>query len=338
MTTCTLEQKETIKITKQKHTFLVIGCGSIGERHIKNLLSLGQTVYCYDREIGQMESMVTKYGVSVLDFKAKHIQVDAFVICTPPTFHLPFAREALEHGAHIFIEKPISHRLEGVDEVIAEAKRQGKVLQVGYQLRFHPGLKLVKKLLDEGRIGKLLSIRAEFGQYLPDWHPTEDYRNLYTAHRSAGGGILLDASHELDYVMWLVGSKVTEVHCIAGKLSSLDVDVEDTAEILLRFGNNVISNIHIDFVQRGYTRWCKLIGEEGTLFWNYLWEGEIQMTSPQKGFGTTRFTYVPRDTYVKEMQHFIACVEGKAEPIVDGETAKSVLEVVLKTKEQGGYK
>ena len=126
--------------------------------------------------------------------------------------------------------------MDGVDEVISKAKEKNLILQVGYQFRFHPGLRLAKQLLDEDRIGKLLSIRAEFGYYLPYWHPKEDYRNLYTIRL----GIILDASHEIDYVRWLAGSEVSEVSCFAGHLSSLETESEDTAEINLRFENNII--------------------------------------------------------------------------------------------------
>lgn len=307
--------------------FLVLGCGSIGERHIKNLLSLGQEVYCYDKVLKRMEDMVNKYQISVYDFKSQHLPIDAFIICTPPNYHIPFAKEAIEHNSHIFVEKPMSHTLDGVDEVIESARAKNLVLQVGYQFRFHPGLRLVKELLDEGRIGKLLSIRAEFGQYLPDWHPQEDYRNLYTCYEKQGGGIILDSSHEIDYVRWLANSEVKQVNCFAGKLSNLEVDVEDTAEINLEFENGVIGNIHLDMINRNYTRKCELVGELGTIAWDY--RTKIVAIYPKNEFHEAGNT----DPYLEEMKHFLSCIEGKEKPIVDGYTGKRVLEIALAAKQ-----
>ena len=300
---------------------LIVGCGSIGERHTRNLLSLGQEVLVFDKDPLKEEVLVNRYGVSVYDVKSHHLPIDAFVIATPPSFHIPFAMEALEHDSHIFIEKPISHNLNGVDEVISLAKEKGKVLQVGYQFRFHPGLKAVKSFLDSGKIGKVLSIRAEFGQYLPDWHPNEDYRKLYTCKT----GIILDSSHEIDYVRWLASSEVTEVSCIYGKLSGLEMEAEDTAEIILRFENGVIGNIHVDCIQRTYTRWCKMIGERGTIIWDYPRNEVIVNEIPQ-------YRRSKADMYVEEMQNFIRAIEGKEKPAVDGETAKKVLEIALIAK------
>ena len=232
------------------YKFLVIGCGSAGTRHAKNLESLGHKVFGYDTNPNRC------FNFSKLDYG-----FDAFIICTPPGSHVGYIAEAIKYNTHVFVEKPISNTLDGINEVINKAKEKNLVLQVGYQFRFHPGLILVKQLLDEGRIGKLLSIRTEFGYYLPYWHPQEDYRNLYTARL----GIILDASHEIHYVRWLAGSEVSEISCFAGHLSNLKTESEDIAEINLRFENNVIGNIHTDYIQRGYSRWCKLIGEEGKI-------------------------------------------------------------------------
>ena len=325
-------------------SFLVIGCGSIGSRHADNLLILGQTVYIYDREPERMKEFIRTHPTAqVFDFKSHHLKIDAWVIATPPNYHIPFSFEALSHDIKgIFIEKPISHNLDKVDETINQAKEKGLVIQVGYQFRFHPGLQLAKKLLDEGKIGKLLSIRAEFGQYLPNWHPNEDYRNLYTCHEQMGGGILLESSHEIDYVRWLAG-EVTKVSCFAGKVSNLDIDVEDTADILLYINTGIIGNIHVDMIQQFYTRYCKLIGEEGNILWEYpnyqvqvsrktANGGHVIINEPiaKSDYPDINFN---ADMYLEEMRHFVACVEGKEKPVVDAETGKRVLEIALAAKE-----
>lgn len=320
--------------------FLVIGCGSIGERHIRNLQSLSAgEILAHDIDIERLTFIGEKYQLKTyanLDKALEH-QVDAFIICVPPSLHIPFALKGIEHGAHLFIEKPLSHNLEGIDTVLEQAKAKGLITFVGYNLRFHPGLKLVKQLLDEGRIGKVLSARVEAGHYLPDWHPWQDYRQMYTAKKEAGGGIILDGSHELDYIRWFLG-EVKEMSCFAGKLSSLEVETEDTAEIILRFDSGAIAGVHLDFVQRAYSRSCKLIGEEGTIIWDYPAK-KVSIFSAKSGhWEETEIKSEPNDMYLEEIKHFTKCIRGEEAPIVDGVTAKRVLKIALaaKTSSQTG--
>jgi predicted dehydrogenase len=315
--------------------FLIIGCGSIGERHIRNLqtLSVGE-ILVHDTDITRLTSVGKKYHVKIytnLD-EALNQRVDAFVISVPPSLHIPFALKGIEHGAHLFIEKPLSHNLDMVDNLLEQAKTKGLVILVGYNLRFHPGLKLVKQLLDRGTIGKVLAAIVEAGQYLPDWRPWQDYRQSYSARSELGGGIILDSSHELDYIRWLIG-EVRDVCCIAGKTSNLDTNVEDTAEIILKFDNNAIAGVHLDFVQRAYSRSCKLIGEEGTIIWDYS-ENKVSLFSAKSGhWEETKVKAEPNDMYVEEMKHFVKCIRGQESPVVEGITGKRVLEIALAAKQ-----
>lgn len=316
--------------------FLVIGCGSIGERHIRNLQSLSAgEILVYDIDIKRLAFIGEECQVRTyvnLDEALNH-QVDALIICVPPALHISFALKAVEYGAHLFIEKPISHNLEGVDALIEGAKAQDLITLVGYNLRFHPGLRLVKQFLNEGRIGKVLSARVEAGQYLPDWHPWQDYREMYTAKKEMGGGIILDGSHGLDYVRWLLG-EVREVSCFAGKLSSLEVETEDTAEILLMFDSGSIASVHLDFVQRAYSRSCKLIGEEGTIIWDYT-EGRVRWYSAKTckwQYFTDPEGWEPNQMYVDELAHFLHCLTGEEEPVLDVFEAKKVLSIALAAK------
>jgi predicted dehydrogenase len=319
--------------------FLIIGCGSIGERHIRNLqnLSAGEIlVHDVDTErISYVEKTYQVKAYTNLD-KALSNQIDALVLCIPPNLHIPLALKGIEHNAHLFIEKPLSHNLEGVDTVLEQAKTKGLVISVGYNLRFHPGLRLVKQFLNEGRIGKVLSAIVEWGQYLPDWHPWQDYREMYTAKKIMGGGIILDGSHELDYIRWLIG-EVRDVCCFAGKISSLEVDTEDTAEIILKFDSGAMAGVHLDFIQRAYSRSCKLIGEDGIIVWD-LPEDKVYIFSAKLGcWDEIKVKADYNDTYVEEMRHFINCIKGDETPIVSGDTAKRVLEIALAAKESAEF-
>lgn len=312
---------------------LVIGCGSIGERHIKNLRTLSvDSILACDTNSDRLHLMKEKYDAEIYNDvdDALEKNPDAVLVCTPPNLHIPMALKAAEHNAHMFIEKPISHNLEKVDDFLKETKRKKLIVLVGYNLRFHQGIQLMKKMIDEGTIGRILSAKAEFGQYLLDWR-TSDYRQSYTAKKNMGGGIILDLSHEIDYIRWILGD-ITEVSCFADKVSDLDVDVEDTAEILLKIKNKIIAEIHLDFIQRSYSRNCKIIGEKGTIIWDYPDKIVKVYNADVEQWKTYPIKMEPNDMYVEEMKHFINCISGKVQPLIDGNTAKKVLEIALAAK------
>ena len=316
------------------HRALIVGAGSIGQRHLKNLRALGITHLAAcdpDREKLKAveESRVagfTDFGEALADGSP-----DIVFVCTPPVFHVSQAIAALKAGAHVFIEKPLSDRLEKVDELISEARQRNRIVQVGYNLRFNPGIRKLKEIIDRSVIGKVLWARIEVGQHLPDWRPAQDYRKSYSAMRDLGGGIVLDASHEIDYAIWLLGKPV-EIVCMAGKVSQLEVDVEDCATLLLRFAGGAQADIHLDSVQRSYSRSCKLVGELGTAEWDYS-TGQVKIFNSEKaGWDTISCDFESNDVYVDELRHFLACVETMQNPIVDLEQAKLVLEVALAAK------
>ena len=313
---------------------LVIGCGSIGERHIRNLkgLSMGEIIAC-DTDQKRLSAIGKKYDIQTCADIRRTLSksIDATLVCTPPSTHIPIARKVIDSGAHIFIEKPLSHSLKGVDELIERAGKKNLTILVGYNLRFHPGLALVKKLCDRGEVGRILSARAEVGQYLPDWRPWQDYRRSYTARKKLGGGIILDGSHELDYMRWLLG-EVEEVSCFADKLSHLEVDTEDTAEVLLKFRSGAIAGVHLDFIRRDYARNCELVGEGGTIVWSYP-EALVKIYSARnKKWRVIKASSDPNEMYVREMRHFIRCVRGKENPLIDGKEGKKTLEIALAAK------
>ena len=176
-----------------RYSVVVSGSGSIGRRHMANLRQLGiKKLSAVDPNEHRLRPVVDELGVdafSDLDHALTQIKPDVVFICTPPVFHVPQALQALRGGADVFVEKPLSDRVEGTEEMSAEADERKRVLQVGYNLRFHPGVAKVKELLDQGAIGRVLWGRVEVGQYLPDWRPWQDYRQSYTARRELGGGM-----------------------------------------------------------------------------------------------------------------------------------------------------
>jgi glutamate-1-semialdehyde 2,1-aminomutase/spore coat polysaccharide biosynthesis protein SpsF len=318
-----------------KYRALVVGCGSIGRRHAKNLKMLGVTQLgfcdtspealdqCLEEAGGES---FTNYGDALQKFRP-----DLVLVCTPPVYHVENALAALQAGAHVFIEKPLSHESSGIEVLIAEARRRDRNVQIGYNMRFHPGLKIVKDLIDSGKIGRVLWLHAEAGQYLPDWRPWQNYRQSYSARHDLGGGIILDGSHELDYICWLLG-RPTEVMCRAEHLSSLEVDVEDSAWIYLTFPERRRAELHLDFVQRSYTRTCKVVGETGTALWDFTLP-EVRLFSPdQPDWHSIPYKFEVNDMYVAEMVHFLESLGSGTGPLVDLEQSRDVIRVVEAAK------
>lgn len=314
---------------------LVAGCGSIGTRHLRNLARLGiGPLLAYDLDRQRSTNAAGAVGANPLASLEEAPPLRAAFVCSPTSRHLQVARAVLERGAHLFIEKPISDSLEGVAELLVEARRQRRTVMVGFNLRHHPSLRKIKSLLDERAVGRILGARIQFGQFLPDWHPWEDYRQGYSANRALGGGIVLDAVHEFDYARWLLG----DVRAIAGMSATsglLEIDTEDLAAFTMRHETGAISEIHLDYLQRFYSRTCQIIGAEGTILWD--WNDRSVRCYRSKSKSWEEFPepegYDENETYLDEIRAFFATIEGKAVPPVDGESGARVLAIALAARE-----
>ncbi|MEX0762572.1 MAG: Gfo/Idh/MocA family oxidoreductase [Dehalococcoidia bacterium] len=313
-----------------KTRILVIGCGSIGMRHIRNLRHIGDfDLLAFDPAPQRLANAVREYEVQPFESIESGLghSPDAVLVCTPPNLHVEQAAMSVDAGAHVFVEKPLANSLHGLDGLTHAAATNDLVLMVGYNLRFNAGLMRAKQLIDEGRIGRVLTMRCEFGQYLPDWRPSIDYRTSYTANASAGGGIILDSSHDIDYMRWF-GGEVSGVSCMAGKLSDLEMDAEDTAEITMRMSSGTLAHIHMDCTQRAFSRTCKVVGTEGTLRWD-IHKGLERYDIAGREWVHEAPPVDPAEAYITEMRCFLSCLQGDSVPPVDGPTGKRVLELAL---------
>lgn len=314
---------------------LVVGCGSIGRRHARNLKSLGilHLALC-DTNPEALQRCQEELGAECFedyDQALRQFSPDFVLICTPPVCHVEEALAALRARAHVFIEKPLSHESGGIQTLIAEARRRDRIVQIGYNMRFHPGIQILKELIDSGKIGRVMWLSVEAGQYLPDWRPWQNYRESYSAKNEKGGGIILDGSHEIDYICWLLG-RPTEVTCRAEHLSSLEVDVEDSAWIYLTFPERRRAELHLDFVQRSYARTCKVVGETGTALWDFNVQEVRWFSSEQQAWHQISYTFEPNDMYLAEMVHFLASLGSETGPLVDLEQGRDVIRVVEAAK------
>ncbi|MFN8535696.1 MAG: Gfo/Idh/MocA family oxidoreductase [Dehalococcoidia bacterium] len=316
--------------------FAILGCGSIGSRHLANLQALGLgEIVAYDPDEPARRRAADRFGVATaatLDEVWRWGPTVAF-ITSPTSLHLELALEAARHDCHLFVEKPLANSLAGTEKLVTLVTQRRLVSLVGCNLRFQPGLQAIKRWLRAGAIGQVTGARIEFGQYLPDWRPATDYRQSYSARRELGGGIILDAIHEIDYACWLLGDP-QKVACFAGTLSRLEIDTEDSAAILLAMPGS-IAEIHLDYVQRTYRRTCQIVGDEGTIDWDYR-TGEARCGSTRSGVSETVVNpadWTPNDMYQTELRHFLACLAGEAEPALDIAGGRRVLQVALAAKQ-----
>lgn len=316
--------------------FLIAGLGSIGRRHLNNLIVLGeQDILLYRTHQSTLsDEGLAEFPVETNLESALNLKPDAVIVSNPTSLHLDVAIPAAQAGCHIFLEKPISHSMDKVDELINIVKNEHKEVLVGYQFRFHPGLQIVKNLLDEGAIGRLASVRAHWAEYLPGWHPWEDYRLGYSARGDLGGGVILTLSHSLDYLLWLLGD-VQEVWAFAGTLGDLDLEVEDTAEIGMLFSQGVIGSVHLDYLQQPPKHSMELIGTEGTIHWDYTSGGVKLYRSEQNEWQDfpIPIDFERNDMFLSEMRHFINLINEEEESICNLYDGVRALEVALAAKQ-----
>lgn len=316
---------------------LVIGCGSIGQRHIGNLVSIkAGRIYAFDidkqklketRKISQ--SVVTSQKLD----KLWKEDIDATFITVPTALHVPYALEAAKRGCHLFIEKPLSHNMQGLNKLLKIVTSKKLITFVGYNYRFNTCVIKIKELLKNKTIGKLIAGRIHFGSYLPERHPWEDYRSGYGAKKLLGGGVILDAlSHHLNSLIFVLG-RPKKVFGYVSKRSNLDIDVEDTAEVLVKFSDNVVINLHTNFVQRPYKCIYELIGDSGTILCDLTKNILKYYDVSDKKWVTFYGERDPNKVYVKEIKHFIKCIKEKIPSLIDIRIAKKELEVLMKIKQ-----
>jgi predicted dehydrogenase len=236
----------------------------------------------------------------------------------------------------LLVEKPLSSSLEGCQALADVVRRRNLTAQIGCQFRFHPLLIRLREELAAGRLGQVLGARAEWGEYLPDWHPWEDYRNSYSARADLGGGVVLTLIHPLDYMYWLFGP-VSDVRASIRKVPSLQTTADDDwAEITLRFDSGVIGQVHLDYVQKPPVHTLSVWGDRGRVCWNYhagtlVWqptEGDSQTERVEESFERNQM-------FVDELRHFLSAIERKEPSCIPIDDGIAVLELALRAKQSG---
>jgi len=330
---------------------LIVGLGGIGQRHVRNLRTLyGEKVQIIAHRVRGLKRAVSpsleievdidveqKYNIQVFDRldEALDLNPDFAIISNPSSLHISSAIKVAKKGCHLFIEKPLSNNLDFVDELIDICEKNSIVCFIGYQLRFHPGIVKIKEILTKEILGKILSVNAEVGEHMPSWHGYEDYRQMYAARKDLGGGVILSQIHEFDYLYSWFGLPL-KIFSLGGRLSSLEIDVEDTAKILMSCiynGYELPVSLHMDFIQKPPSRSCKIIAEKGKveidLISNQLRITRVDGTSEDYDYSD----FERNELFMAELKHFINCIENNTKPLVDIFDGSNSLKMALAAKQ-----
>lgn len=310
--------------------FLIAGLGSIGRRHFRNLIALGEKdiVLLRTRNATLPEDELAGFPVETdLQEALKKHKPEAVIVANPTSLHLEIAIPAAQAGCHILLEKPVSHSLERLDELKSIAEKSGSKILVGFQFRYHPTLNQARELIQANVLGKLLTVHVHWGEYLPQWHPWEDYRQSYAARADLGGGVILTLTHPLDYLRYVVG-EIEALSSLRGHVSPLEIDVEDVAEIGLRFTRGAVGGMHVNYFQRPPVHRLEIVGTNGTLRWDNA-DGILHLHKFPAAFGSYSAqppapvveTFSPPEgfernqLFVAQTRHFIDVARGEAEPV-----------------------
>ena len=319
---------------------LVFGYGSIGKRHIENLSKIKnmEIIVCtkrkYDKFLKQKNCKIFSSIHDCIQEKP------TFAIITNETsYHIKSAVILAKFVIHLLIEKPLSNNLSNTEKLLKIVKTKKLILLIGSNLRFHPSVILMKKMILKGTLGNILSVHVENGSFLPDWHPNQNYKISYSARDELGGGVVLTCIHEIDYLYWLFGT-VNDVYSITGNFSNLDINTDDLSSIILKFKNKIIVEAHLDYFQQPSVRGCKIIGTKGTLVWD-MKKNSLLFYNIRKKKWITKLkmpNFNLNDTYVDELNHFISCIKYNKKPITDIDDGIYSLKIALAIKKSSKLK
>lgn len=315
-------------------TILIVGYGSIGKRHLKNISNLINAkiiVLTKQKNLQKLERnnvFVTNSIKNALSYKP-----EIGFVTNETSLHVDTALTLAKSNMHLFLEKPLSHSMKNVLKLKNHIKKKKLITQIGCHMRFHPCIKKIKNILENETLGRIISIDIESSSFLPDWHPYEDYRLGYAARDELGGGISLTCIHEIDLLYWFFG-KPNKVFSITGKFSDLDVKSDDLSVMTFLLKNRIVGEVHLDYFQRPEFKSCKIKGTKGTLYWDSStneikifnhrskkWKSILKIKNFQKNL-----------MYINEIKYFFNHVKKKEKTMNDINDGINTLQIVLDAK------
>lgn len=317
---------------------VVVGAGSIGRRHLRNLADAGVDAIALRTMQGQSGTLDLCRSVQSWQ-EVKSFAPTVAIIANPTAMHVDAALIATQMGCHILVEKPVADRVESAMQLQTAVTKRRTTALVGYQYRFHPTLRIARQWVQDGAIGEIVSAHAHWGEYLPDWHPAENHRVGYSARRDLGGGVVLTLSHPMDYLRWILG-EVKAVNAMIARRPGLTVDVEDVAAMTLRMENGAIVTVSLDYLERPARHTLYITGSTGTIFWDAA-TGVVRVRRHGESndlIAQLEPAFERNSMFVEELRHFLACVRGEEAPVCtlkDGARSVAIAEAVFRAAREG---
>lgn len=322
---------------------LVIGTGSIGTRHAYNLKKLGiRNISIYDVNKHQAKKNAKNLKLNYhSDFRTALLsKPDVCFICTYPSTHIKIAEKCVRNGSHLFIEKPLSTNLNNVKSLLNQIEKNKIKIAIGYNLRYDPGLTEIKKIINSNRIGRILSVSSQWGHHIKNWHKGRNFKNHYILKSNVG--IILDDSHEYDYLRWILNDEVKSVYCQTNKSKTLKANSESIASMMLRFRKGPIATVTLDYIRPKYERSCHIIGEKGSIKWESL---QIEKNSSKSYSNLSlskisiinsngqnlenSFKFKSNKLYVDELKNFFSYLNNENKILSDGFDGLKTLKIGL---------
>jgi predicted dehydrogenase len=311
---------------------LVCGVGSIGERHIHNALGLGiDDIVLYRQRNLPLRSIDRTFPTYTSLEQALATRPALAIICNPTSMHLDTAIACAKAGCHLLIEKPLSDSLAQVGELEGLINAHDLRCMIAYMGRFHPCIEKVRAWIAQNRIGDIVHYRALWGDYLPDWHPYEDYRMSYAARRDLGGGPTHTLSHELDLLYSFLGQP-DKTHALRNDRSQLELETEHGMDMLFHFPAGATANLHLDYFQKPPSRRLEIVGTRGKLVFDYQQSRAELFCNDEATMGEVfdlGGTFDRNDQFVAELKYFLHCVESGSEPRPNLDDGKKVVQMAL---------
>lgn len=307
---------------------LICGLGSIGKRHANNLLYLKKKdlIFFRERNFDLNDQKLKKKKSFKSLTKALNENPDVAFICNTTSKHINTAIKCAKKGCHLFIEKPLSNNLKKLKILESIINKKKIKVMIGYNMRFHPLMIKIKKMLKNKELGSIYNLQTEWSEYLPDWHPWENYKYTYAAQKKMGGGCNLTLSHELDSMYWLFG-KIKKVKNF--KINKyLRGDVDTSSDFLVKFNNDIIGYSHIDFLGKPHIRKMYISGIKKKVFFNY-YKNQIKIVNRSGDIKLIKVKFKKNDMYLDEIKYFLKCIKNNTNPSPSIEESKYILKKFL---------
>lgn len=308
----------------------VVGFGSIGRRHCENLLSLGEQQIGLLREKGNDNSLgLNEYTDSHKFFAEKW---DAIILSNPTSQHFNFLYEKISPTTACLIEKPVVANREEWTKLSQKFPESPAYWMLAMNMRFHPAFEVIEEFLKKQGLGRVHSARFFVGQYLPDWRPSQDYRQSYSAKKNLGGGVVLDLIHEIDLALRFFGAPSEPLKSICLQTGSLDIETEDLAECIYLGQKRELISIHLDYLARSYERKLEIYGSMGALSCDWA-TGKVEVKSADGSVQVLRPEGFDRNAmYVSELKYFLSSLLEKRPLRPNLKEGLDALDMALKIK------